>query len=218
MPTGRSTAGPDTLRPTNRPTRPRHPSDPMTEVLGRQIDRHGRHRRAPGHGRRADDERQRPPPAVERGPPRRAAAHPPAPRPPRDGDHAAAGGHHRGDRLVARARAAGPRSRARRTGAGRRHRPAAGAPAWTPTAATSSGARTFPAGAVISTDPKRRRGDPRHGRPARRLQGARSGSGSTPRSWARPGPTSEPQLQDEPAGDPVHDRRASSTTASPPAR
>jgi serine/threonine-protein kinase len=42
VPTGRSTAGPGTLRPTNRPTRPRHPSDPMTEVLGRQIDRHGR--------------------------------------------------------------------------------------------------------------------------------------------------------------------------------
>jgi serine/threonine-protein kinase len=42
VPTGRSTAGPDTLRPTNRPTRPRHPSDPMTEVLGRQIERHGR--------------------------------------------------------------------------------------------------------------------------------------------------------------------------------
>jgi eukaryotic-like serine/threonine-protein kinase len=42
VPTGRSTAGPGTLRPTNRPTRPRHPSDPMTEVLGRQIERHGR--------------------------------------------------------------------------------------------------------------------------------------------------------------------------------
>jgi eukaryotic-like serine/threonine-protein kinase len=42
VPTGRSTAGPGTLRPTNRPTRPRHPSDPMTEVLGRSIDRHGR--------------------------------------------------------------------------------------------------------------------------------------------------------------------------------
>jgi serine/threonine-protein kinase len=37
VPTGRSTAGPDTLRPTNRPSRPRHPSDPgdpHTEVLG----------------------------------------------------------------------------------------------------------------------------------------------------------------------------------------
>jgi serine/threonine-protein kinase len=42
VPTGRSTARPDTLRPTNRPTRPRHPSDPGTEVLGRSIDRHGR--------------------------------------------------------------------------------------------------------------------------------------------------------------------------------
>ncbi|RBY77184.1 Stk1 family PASTA domain-containing Ser/Thr kinase [Geodermatophilus sp. TF02-6] len=40
VPTGRSTAGPDTLRPTNRPPRARHPSDPGrpsdpgTEVLG----------------------------------------------------------------------------------------------------------------------------------------------------------------------------------------
>jgi len=36
VPTGRSTAGPGTLRPTNRPTRPRHPSDPGTAVLGAQ--------------------------------------------------------------------------------------------------------------------------------------------------------------------------------------
>ncbi len=39
VPTGRSSAGPATIRPTNRPTRPRHPSDPGpgdpgTEVLG----------------------------------------------------------------------------------------------------------------------------------------------------------------------------------------
>ncbi|MGY1813161.1 Stk1 family PASTA domain-containing Ser/Thr kinase [Blastococcus sp. SYSU D00820] len=40
VPTGRSSAGPGTLRPTNRPTRPKHPSDPGragdpgTEVLG----------------------------------------------------------------------------------------------------------------------------------------------------------------------------------------
>ncbi|WP_040337754.1 Stk1 family PASTA domain-containing Ser/Thr kinase [Candidatus Blastococcus massiliensis] len=33
VPTGRSTAGPGTLRPTSRPTRPRHPSDPGTAVL-----------------------------------------------------------------------------------------------------------------------------------------------------------------------------------------
>jgi serine/threonine-protein kinase len=35
VPTGRSTAGPDTLRPTNRPhaTRPRHPSDPGTRDI-----------------------------------------------------------------------------------------------------------------------------------------------------------------------------------------
>ncbi|TFV59307.1 Stk1 family PASTA domain-containing Ser/Thr kinase [Geodermatophilus sp. DF01-2] len=45
VPTGRSTAGPDTLRPTNRPTRPRHPSDPVnprTEVLGAGGTRPGR--------------------------------------------------------------------------------------------------------------------------------------------------------------------------------
>ncbi|TFV65196.1 UNVERIFIED_ORG: Stk1 family PASTA domain-containing Ser/Thr kinase [Bacillus sp. AZ43] len=43
VPTGRSTAGPQTLRPTNRPTRPRHPSDPGTAVLGGQrTDRAGR--------------------------------------------------------------------------------------------------------------------------------------------------------------------------------
>jgi serine/threonine protein kinase/beta-lactam-binding protein with PASTA domain len=50
VPTGRSTAGPDTLRPTNRPTRPRHPSDPMTEVLGHRSDRAGRTAMMPGMG------------------------------------------------------------------------------------------------------------------------------------------------------------------------
>jgi serine/threonine-protein kinase len=50
VPTGRSTAGPDTLRPTNRPTRPRDSSDPYTEVLGRSIDRHGRTSTLPGMG------------------------------------------------------------------------------------------------------------------------------------------------------------------------
>jgi beta-lactam-binding protein with PASTA domain len=50
VPTGRSNAGPGTLRPTNRPTRPRQPSDPMTEVLGRQIERHGRTGVLPGMG------------------------------------------------------------------------------------------------------------------------------------------------------------------------
>ncbi|HLM04823.1 MAG TPA: Stk1 family PASTA domain-containing Ser/Thr kinase [Blastococcus sp.] len=50
VPTGRSTARPDTLRPTNRPTRPRHPSDPMTEVLGGRSDRGGRTSMLPGMG------------------------------------------------------------------------------------------------------------------------------------------------------------------------
>jgi eukaryotic-like serine/threonine-protein kinase len=50
VPTGRSTAGPDTLRPTNRPTRPRHPSDPMTEILGQSSDRVGRTSMLPGMG------------------------------------------------------------------------------------------------------------------------------------------------------------------------
>ncbi|HEY4604025.1 MAG TPA: Stk1 family PASTA domain-containing Ser/Thr kinase, partial [Blastococcus sp.] len=50
VPTGRSSAGPQTLRPTNRPTRPRHPSDPMTEVLGGRGDRAGRTSMLPGMG------------------------------------------------------------------------------------------------------------------------------------------------------------------------
>jgi eukaryotic-like serine/threonine-protein kinase len=48
VPTGRSTAGPGTLRPTNRPTRPRHPSDPGTAVMGPQ--RSGRTSTMPGMG------------------------------------------------------------------------------------------------------------------------------------------------------------------------
>jgi len=69
VPTGRSTAGPDTLRPTNRPTRPRHPSDPMTEVLGHRSDRAGRTAMMPDMGagpttsvggRRPPPERPRP--------------------------------------------------------------------------------------------------------------------------------------------------------------
>jgi serine/threonine-protein kinase len=50
VPTGRSTAGPGTLRPTNRPTRPRHPSDPMTEVLDPRSERAGRTSMLPGMG------------------------------------------------------------------------------------------------------------------------------------------------------------------------
>jgi serine/threonine-protein kinase len=51
VPTGRSTAGPQTLRPTNRPTRPRHPSDPGTAVLGGQRgDRTGRTSMLPAAG------------------------------------------------------------------------------------------------------------------------------------------------------------------------
>ncbi|MDQ1662978.1 MAG: eukaryotic-like serine/threonine-protein kinase [Blastococcus sp.] len=69
VPTGHSSAGPDTLRPTNRPTRPRHPSDPMTEVLGSRSDRVGRTSMLPGMGagpttqvggRRPSAERPRP--------------------------------------------------------------------------------------------------------------------------------------------------------------
>jgi serine/threonine-protein kinase len=76
VPTGRSTAGPDTLRPTNRPSRPRHPSDPgdpHTEVLGATGTRPGgrgsRTSMLPGMGagpttdvggRRAAPERARP--------------------------------------------------------------------------------------------------------------------------------------------------------------
>ncbi|SEO98110.1 serine/threonine protein kinase [Trujillonella endophytica] len=56
VPTGRSSAGPDTLRPTNRPTRPRpsgplgHPSDPGTEVLGGTRSRGSRTSMLPGMG------------------------------------------------------------------------------------------------------------------------------------------------------------------------
>ncbi|WP_245158982.1 Stk1 family PASTA domain-containing Ser/Thr kinase [Blastococcus sp. TF02A-35] len=54
VPTGQSTAGPNTLRPTNRPTRPRphdrHPSDPGTEVLGGRAPRGGRTSMLPGMG------------------------------------------------------------------------------------------------------------------------------------------------------------------------
>ncbi|MGY1752641.1 Stk1 family PASTA domain-containing Ser/Thr kinase [Blastococcus sp. SYSU D01042] len=48
VPTGRSTAGPGTLRPTNRPTRPRHPSNPGTAVMGAQ--RSARTSAMPGMG------------------------------------------------------------------------------------------------------------------------------------------------------------------------
>lgn len=67
VPTGRSSAGPGTLRPTNRPTRPRHPSDPGTAVMGPQ--RAARTSTMPGmgagpttdvRGRRPGVERARP--------------------------------------------------------------------------------------------------------------------------------------------------------------
>jgi len=73
VPTGRSTAGPQTLRPTNRPTRPRphdrHPSDPGTAVLNSRADRSGRTSMLPAmgagptmnvNGRRPAVERARP--------------------------------------------------------------------------------------------------------------------------------------------------------------
>ncbi|MGY2067345.1 Stk1 family PASTA domain-containing Ser/Thr kinase [Blastococcus sp. SYSU DS0619] len=71
VPTGQSTAGPGTLRPTNRPTRPRpgHPSDPGTAVLGGRGSRAARTSTLPGmgagpttdvHGRRPGPARPRP--------------------------------------------------------------------------------------------------------------------------------------------------------------
>ena len=160
VPTGRSTAGPDTLRPTNRPTRPRHPSDPMTEVLGRQIERHG----APGccRGAPADDERQRHPPA----PGRRRPGRPPARRPRSSGPVPACRRHIRrrpgpaSGRWTHRAAAWPDHASGRRSAggcgsgrwttvpelvgrAGRRDRPAAGRGAG-PRPATSSGARRSP--------------------------------------------------------------------------
>ncbi|HEX2074080.1 MAG TPA: Stk1 family PASTA domain-containing Ser/Thr kinase [Geodermatophilus sp.] len=53
VPTGRSSAGPGTLRPTNRPPQPRHPSEPGepgTEVLGGARPRGGRTSMLPGMG------------------------------------------------------------------------------------------------------------------------------------------------------------------------
>jgi serine/threonine-protein kinase len=64
VPTGRSTAGPGTIRPTNRPTRPRHPSDPGTRVLGSgHGDRAGRTSVLPaaGTGATANVKGRRPP-------------------------------------------------------------------------------------------------------------------------------------------------------------
>jgi serine/threonine-protein kinase len=73
VPTGRSTAGPDIIRPTNRPTRPRpgdrHPSDPGTAVLDGRGSRASRTSMMPGmgagptidvHGRRPGPARPRP--------------------------------------------------------------------------------------------------------------------------------------------------------------
>lgn len=71
VPTGQTTAGPATLRPTNRPTRPRpgHPSNPGTEVLGARASRPRGTSTLPGmgagpttdvHGRRPGPARPRP--------------------------------------------------------------------------------------------------------------------------------------------------------------
>nr|ANY58097.1 Penicillin-binding protein [uncultured bacterium] len=68
VPTGRSTAGPQTLRPTNRPTRPRphdrHPSNPGTAVLGGQ--RSGRTSMLPAAGGPTMNVNGRRPAALER--------------------------------------------------------------------------------------------------------------------------------------------------------
>ncbi|SFF17032.1 serine/threonine protein kinase [Blastococcus tunisiensis] len=67
VPTGRSTAGPGTLRPTNRPSRPRHPSDPGTAVLGGQrTDRTGRTSMLPAAGGATMNVNGRRPAALER--------------------------------------------------------------------------------------------------------------------------------------------------------
>ena len=117
------------------------------------------------------DERQRPPSRARPAAPRRAAAHPPPPGPLRRRDHPAAGHHHRRRRLVARLRPLDADPRPARRGAGRAPSTCCRRPGSTPTAARSSGARTLPAGAVISTDPAAGEADPRHRRAARRLQG-----------------------------------------------
>ena len=125
VPTGRSPAGAGTIRPANRPTRPRHPSDPGTAVLGRRPDRAGRTSMMPGDGRRPDRRR--------RGRcPRSAAASGPPPHIRRRRARFAVAvvlllaitiG---ADRLVAGLGPLHRRPDARRAGAGRRDRPAAG--------------------------------------------------------------------------------------------
>src|SRR4051812_12433637 len=105
VPTGRSTAGPGTLRPTNRPTPPRHPSNPAAPAAPPQHPGHeaphppARRARppqhAPGLGRGPPHERRWTAALAGAAPPGRARPHPPPPRPPRDRDRAAAGGHDR---------------------------------------------------------------------------------------------------------------------------
>ena len=142
-------AAPD--QPPDPPAAPQRPDDRGAGPA----DRAARpHRRAPGHGRRPDDERQRPPPAVERGPPRRAAAHPPAPRPVRRRRSSCCWRSPSAPSAGGSGRAAGRRSRARSA----RSRPpridllqGAGLD---PDCCDEQWSEEFPAGAVMSTDPK----------------------------------------------------------------
>ena len=168
--------GPGTLRPTNRPDPPAAPQRPGHRgARASATDRHGPHQHAAGHGRRPDDERQRTPSRRWTAPrPGVPAAHPPPPGPLRRRDRAAAG-----------------RSRSAPIGWW------LGSGRWTeipelvgkdqdaaidllqeagldPDCCEEAWSEEFPAGAVMSTEPDRRRGDPRHRRPARRLQGPRA--------------------------------------------
>ena len=180
--------------------------------------RHGRTSMLPGHGRRPDDARQRPPPAADR---------------PRPGvpQHI----RRRRARLAVGDRRCCSRSpsaaigwwlgsgrwtdgaRADRQAAGRRDRPAAGAPGSTPTAARSSGARRCRP-ARSSRRPGPRRGRPIRGtqRAARRLQGPGALPASTPRWWASPRSGVTATLQADAARDPGHQRPSSTTTPSRP--
>ena len=130
-------------------------------------------------------------PAVERARPGVPAAHPPPPGPPRRRDRAAAGGHHRRRSAGGSARAAGPTCP---SCVGKQQdaadRPAAGAPGSTPTAATSSGARSSPR--ARSCPPTRKAGEAIRGTDvrARRLQGPGALPGRRRAGGQGRGPTS----------------------------
>ena len=219
VPTGRSTAGPGHAAPDQPADPAAAPQRPDDRGAGPPIDRHGRTGVLPGHGRRPDDERQRPPARGRARPTRRARR-----------TSAGAGPGFAVAIILLLAVTIGAIGwwlgsgrwtqvpELDRQAAGRRDRPAAERRARPRLLRRSSGARSSPPGAVMSTDPKA--GD---GRSAAPTSGSScpEGPGALPR---RPGAgrqavgaTSSRSCR-RPAGDPVHDHRGASTTTWPPAR